>query len=226
MLARLRSHLTYANVVSTIALCLVVGGGSALAANTIFSVDIVDGEVRNADLGANAVGSAKIADRAVKNADLGLGASSSNTIADAGIQGVDVKGGTLTGAHLTDDSLTGADIDESTLARPIYAKVEATSGDVVFEESWGIGNDNVYKPTGTTGTYCFTNLPFRPETGLANPISAAIAASVIVAPSGWPGDCAMGDVAEVQLRRTDNQELIDQYFTVWFTATSPPPGPE
>jgi hypothetical protein len=91
MLARLRSSLTYASVVSTIALCLVVGGGSALAADTIFSSDIVDGEVKNNDLAANAVGSAKIADRSVKNADLGLGASSSNTIADGGIQGVDVK---------------------------------------------------------------------------------------------------------------------------------------
>jgi hypothetical protein len=104
----LRSHLTYANVVATLALVIAVGGGVAYAANTVFSSDIVngevksvdlgDGEVRNPDLAADAVGSAKIADRQVKNADLGLGASSSNTIADGGIQGIDVKDGTITDA--------------------------------------------------------------------------------------------------------------------------------
>ena len=49
----LRSHLTYANVISTLCLFLVLGGGSAVAlsgTNTVFSDDIVDNEVKTADV--------------------------------------------------------------------------------------------------------------------------------------------------------------------------------
>jgi len=120
---RIRSHLTYANLMSTLAVVLVIGGGTAYAANTVFSSDIVDGQVRTADIGdlevraadvaANSLGSAKIADGSVKNADLSTGASSSNTIADGGVQGIDVA----------NDSLGGADIDESTLQNVNASKV-------------------------------------------------------------------------------------------------------
>ena len=49
MLAKLRARLTYANVVSTICLCLVVGGGSAYAANTIGSSDVIDESLLSQD---------------------------------------------------------------------------------------------------------------------------------------------------------------------------------
>jgi hypothetical protein len=103
---RFRAHLTYANVMVTLLAFVVFAGGAAYAANTVFSSDIVDGEVKTNDLAASAVASGKIADQQVKNQDLGLGASSSNTIADGGVQGIDVK----------DNTLKGADIDESTLS--------------------------------------------------------------------------------------------------------------
>lgn len=55
MLARLRAELTYANVVSTLALCLVIGGASAYAVthldnNSVRSKHIVNGQVKGADL--------------------------------------------------------------------------------------------------------------------------------------------------------------------------------
>jgi hypothetical protein len=82
----MRPRLTYANVVSTISLCLVLGGGVAYAANTVFSSDIVDGEVKTADLAGGAVTSDKTADNALRGRDV---------------------------LHNT---LKGADIDESTLS--------------------------------------------------------------------------------------------------------------
>jgi hypothetical protein len=89
-----------------IALFLVLSGGTALASHeTIFSSDIVNGEVRQDDLAANSVGSNKIIDQSVKNADLSIGASSSNTIADGGIQAIDVKNDTLTGTQINESSL-------------------------------------------------------------------------------------------------------------------------
>ena len=50
MLARLRGRLTFANVCSFLALLIALGTGSAYAANTVFSTDIVDGEVKTADI--------------------------------------------------------------------------------------------------------------------------------------------------------------------------------
>jgi hypothetical protein len=96
MLARLRSHLTYANVMATCAFFLALSTGGAYAANTIFSSDIVDGEVKAADIGAGAV----------TNTKLGGGAVTSDK----------VKDNTLAGRDVLDNSLKGADIDESTLS--------------------------------------------------------------------------------------------------------------
>jgi hypothetical protein len=170
MLARLRAHLTYANVVSTIALCLVVGGGSALAANTIFSSDIVDGEVKNDDLAANAVGSAKIADRAVKNADLSIGASSSNTIADGGIQGVDVKGDTLTGTQINESSLSGVDAD--TLDGKDSTEFLTASPLASGETLTGIWATNA-PGSATTPGRGMAPIAFRPELAVDLPLGSA-----------------------------------------------------
>ena len=49
MLSRIRSRLTYANVVATLSLFLVLSGGTAVAltgSNTVFSDDIVNGQVK------------------------------------------------------------------------------------------------------------------------------------------------------------------------------------
>ncbi len=53
---------TFANVCSFLAFTIALGTGTAYAADTVFSADIVDGEVKSADLGGNSVGSGKITD--------------------------------------------------------------------------------------------------------------------------------------------------------------------
>jgi hypothetical protein len=50
MLSKLFRRLTYANVMSTIAVFGVLAGGTAYAANTVRSTDIVDGQVNSADV--------------------------------------------------------------------------------------------------------------------------------------------------------------------------------
>ena len=50
---RIRPRLTYANVISSLCLFLVLSGGTAVAlsgSNTVFSDDIVDDAVRTADV--------------------------------------------------------------------------------------------------------------------------------------------------------------------------------
>ena len=50
MLSRLRSHLTYANVVSSLCLFIVLGGGTAYAAKTIGSKQIANNSVQGKDI--------------------------------------------------------------------------------------------------------------------------------------------------------------------------------
>jgi hypothetical protein len=65
-------HLSYANVVATLALVIAVGGGVAYAANTIFSTDIVNGEVKTADLDNGAVTTGKVRNGQVGVVDLAV----------------------------------------------------------------------------------------------------------------------------------------------------------
>jgi hypothetical protein len=94
MLAQLRPRSAY-DVMAALSLFLVIAGGTAYAANTVFSTDIVDGEVRTPDVAAGAVTSTKLAG----------GAVTSEKVGDNSLGGRDVF----------DNSLKGADIDESTL---------------------------------------------------------------------------------------------------------------
>jgi hypothetical protein len=88
-MSRIRPHLTYSNVMSTIAVFGVLAGGSAWAAQKIGTDQIKNGAVTAKKLHNNAVTKKKIKNNAV------------------------------TGVKVKDESLTGNDVDESTLSAPI-----------------------------------------------------------------------------------------------------------
>jgi len=74
----LRSRLSYANVVATLALILVVGGGTVYAAsqlgkNSVKSKQIAKGAVKTSDLAKKAVTSPKVKDGTITAADLAAG---------------------------------------------------------------------------------------------------------------------------------------------------------
>ena len=93
---------TYANVMSTLAVFLVVAGGSAFAASTIT---------------ANSVKSKTVKDNSLKSVDLRDGkAVSTDDVIDASLSGTD----------LADNSLTGDDVDEATLGQVPQAANSAT----------------------------------------------------------------------------------------------------
>ena len=75
MLGALRRRFTYGNVVATLALCIAVGGGTALAlsANSVNSRTIKNGQVKRPDIAANAVNGAKVANGSLSAADIGGG---------------------------------------------------------------------------------------------------------------------------------------------------------
>ena len=100
MLCRLRARLTYANVMSTVAVVVAVGTGSAYAANTVFSTDIADGEVKSVDIGNGEIGSADVKDNSI------------NTFDVHSFLGVDVVDETLTGADVDDGTLEDQDVGQ------------------------------------------------------------------------------------------------------------------
>ena len=83
-----------------LALFLVLTGGVAYAANTIASGDIIDGEVKTADLAANAVNSARIADGQVTLADIGQGAVATEEIANGQVKAADLGDGEVKAAEV------------------------------------------------------------------------------------------------------------------------------
>jgi len=116
MSARIRAHLR-ANVVGYVALFLVVTGGTAQALgghNTVFSDDIVNGQVKTGDmaakgvtrgrLAADAVNSPKLLGGAVKVSDLGANAVTSDKILDQSITHFDI-GHDAVGASEIGDSI-------------------------------------------------------------------------------------------------------------------------
>jgi hypothetical protein len=99
-----RRRLSYANVMSTLAVFLVLVGGTALAAglrkNSVNSKTVKNNSLQSVDLKDGGVSGADVADGSLSGADL----------ADSSLNGTDVADGSLKGADIADGSLTGADI--------------------------------------------------------------------------------------------------------------------
>ncbi len=96
----LRNRLTYANVMSTIAVFLVLGGATAVAAsklgkNTVGTKQLKANSVTAAKLKRNAVTEAKLKGRAVTERKVGDKAITTAKIADGAVTGAKVQTATL-----------------------------------------------------------------------------------------------------------------------------------
>ncbi len=128
-----RPSLTYANVVSTLALFLALGGGAAFAASKIRSGDIAPGAVRTADvfkraivsgkLAVGAVRSNQIADGAVGSQQVGDGAVSSKQIADGAVGSKQIKDAAIGSKQIGD-----AAVAPSNLQFPVFYAASPSSG--------------------------------------------------------------------------------------------------
>jgi hypothetical protein len=115
MASRLRRHLTFANVASGLALFIALATGGAYAANTIYSTDIVDGQVMRQDLANGAVSAAKMADGTVQTAKI-----QSNAVTTAKIPLA-----AITGSRLSDTAVA------SKLANHLLVRTSSGTGEHV-----------------------------------------------------------------------------------------------
>lgn len=101
---RLAAHARQ-HVVAYLALFLALGGGSAYAANTIGSADVIDESLLSVDL----------KNGQVKGTDLANDAVQSSKIAAANVTASDLAADAVNSAKVATNTLTGADVDESQL---------------------------------------------------------------------------------------------------------------
>jgi hypothetical protein len=130
---------TYANVVSTLCLFLLLGGASAFAAtklaknsvgatqikkNAVVTAKIKNAAVTNSKLAENAVTSGKIADAAVTNSKLADAAVTSGKLADNAV----------TNSKLADNAVTSGKITDSAVTNPKLAANAVTTGKIADGE--------------------------------------------------------------------------------------------
>lgn len=94
-MGRLRHHITYANVVATLALVLALGGSGVYAASKIGGKQIRKGAVR----------SFHIKNRQVRRQDIAGGSINSRKVSNSSLTGKDIKQDSLTGQDIREDSL-------------------------------------------------------------------------------------------------------------------------
>lgn len=103
---QIRRHLTYANVMSSIAVFLMLGGATAFAATKIGANEIKANSIKTGKIVKEAVVSGKIKNGAVTESKIADGAVTTNKIAD----------GAVTTSKIVNDAVTGDKVKESTLA--------------------------------------------------------------------------------------------------------------
>jgi len=118
MSRRIRGHLR-SNVVGYIALFCFAMSGTAIAldgSNTVFSDDIVNGEVKAADIGTAEVGPADILDGGVHGAELSANSVDASKIATDAVGESEIATDAVDTAEILNNSVRSGDVRNGTLA--------------------------------------------------------------------------------------------------------------
>lgn len=143
MLARTRSHLTFANVVSLIALFVALGGTGyaaiTLPKNSVGPKQIKKNAVRASDVRAGAVRSAEVRNGTLADIDVLDGGLTGADIGNNTIALADLGGNSVDGAKVADGSLGTDDIADASVGGIDVAEGALTGGDVA-DGSLGSGD--------------------------------------------------------------------------------------
>jgi hypothetical protein len=156
-LKQISKRLTYANVMSSIAVFLILGGASAFAASHLGK-----NSVGTKQLKAKAVSAAKIKASAVTSAKINKQAVTAGKIAAGAVIGEKIGAGAVTGEKVVPGSLTTAALSDVRIAPTL--KVAATSG-ADYESAREAAPPHVLFSNGPLKVYakCFTDSS-EPET--------------------------------------------------------------
>jgi hypothetical protein len=235
MIERLRRSLTYANVISTLALLVALTMGTAYAANqlapkSVGAKQLRPGAVIASTIRKNAVTAPKIKAEAVKQGKIATGAVTGAKLAGGVVTSDKIAFGAVTPDKIPNDSLTGEKVDEGTLkqvpsaktaetattaetANPeAFAKIDA-EGTVFPAYSKGIGVPNV-KQGLEPGIYCVEVPGFVPRGAQVTPEYAAHNSVSVYLKFGGTPSCGYPKI-EVQTYNAGSRQKEPFYFMAY-----------
>jgi hypothetical protein len=231
----LRSHVTYGNVTSTLALVIALGMGSAYAANQIADKSVGAPQLRPGAVTAdkirkNAVTAPKIEAEAIKQGKIANAAVTAAKIENGAIGSEKIVNGAVTPAKIPDDSLTGQKVNESTLSQvpsanaanvaafadtsnpEAFARVNE-EGTVFPAASKGIGVADV-KQGKEPGIYCINVSGFVPKGAQVTPEYAANNSVSVFVKLGGTESCPYPK-AEVQTYSAGSRQKMPFYVVFY-----------
>ena len=128
---KLLDGLTFSNVCSVLALTIALGTGTAYAANTVGSDDIIDESIQSVDIKNGEVSSNDLKNGNVKVADLGADAVPTAKILDGTIGTADLADGAVDSSKVANESLTSADLATDSVGATEIADDTIDSGEIV-----------------------------------------------------------------------------------------------
>jgi hypothetical protein len=159
MLGRIRERVTYANVTSSLALVIALSTGTAYAANTIGTSDIIDGEVRSVDIrngtitsddmassaitntkiASNAVGPGKVIDDSLTASDLATASVEAEEIASDAVGATEVANNSIDAGEVVDFGLSNQDVGVLFAEVAANATLSNASGAVTVTRVGAVG---------------------------------------------------------------------------------------
>jgi hypothetical protein len=199
MLRSLRARMTYANVVSSLALFLVVSGGTALAAATITGDDIVDESITGVDIQNSSLESGDVANGSLTGLDVSDGSIASADVVNSSLTGTDVMDGSILTSDIGNTTIIGADVANSTLSGGKIADGTITGADVAVNSLSGARI--------TDATISGTDIGQGTLTG-ADMAAGTVTSRELKAPEGWHW---VGTSGEVGFHQADCGSVVCEW---------------
>jgi hypothetical protein len=213
-LKQIRKRLTYANVMSSLAVFLVLGGATAFAATKIGANQLKANSVKTGKIVKEAVTAGKLKNGAVTTGKLANGAVTNEKIADNAVTNTKIANGAVTGGKIGTATVTRANIAEAKFIPRAYALVNFKGKVEASPFTDGIPNATTPVP----GTYCF-DLAFSPihaqATGEADGEGNDLASVALAGTKGGLTNCPGGTDVEVEMWDTGvDEETEEEFFLV------------
>ncbi len=233
-MGQVRKRLTYANVVSSLALFIALSGATAFAVQqlpekSVGKRQLRPGAVISSKLRKNAVTAPKIKALAVKNGKLANGVVTTPKLGAGAVTGAQLAAAAVTGDKIANDAVTGDKVVESSLsevpsagkassavtaqsANPIVFARITSDGFVDPSNSKGLTDADVDSPQ--LGVYCIKVPAFAPRGGQASAQSEGGNKETIAQIKvGGTGECPVPQV-EVRTWAAGKAETVKAAFYV------------
>jgi hypothetical protein len=116
----IRTHLSFANAISMIALFVALGGTSiaavSLSKNSVGSKQVKKNSLKAADIGRNAVGASEIRPSSVRGGDVGDGSIGSLDLGDNSVGGGELADNSVGSSELGDDSVGSSELGDNSVS--------------------------------------------------------------------------------------------------------------